>query len=328
MSRGWSTSFYLTGEDFKHARLTYFLIGINIFLFLVFNVIMSFFLNQSEAIFILAQNNEYIQNGQKIWSLFTSMFVHYDIAHLLSNIIALIFYGVAAEKIYRYWEYILIYIVSGLIGSIFFYIFQPQAIGLGASGAIYGLMVAVLFNIGRDNPTYFVLSIFYVSYRLFGGTRINYAHLFGALGGLIIMIALKWRDKRKYKALSVGVSTKTNNRKDTSSGKSDFNLAERIRTLKSKKSKRNKQIKVNSKYSEELNFLQDLRDRLVMHPELSIDEAALLLGIPEKDLLKRILIWQGKLAFHYDKGKIIVDDKTELVLQIDNLIDKWEKKFE
>ena len=72
--------------------------------------------------------------------LLTSIFIHYNFFHLLTNVISLFFLGFYVEylinnKIY----YISLYIISGLYGNLISLLLSPNDISLGASGSIVGL---------------------------------------------------------------------------------------------------------------------------------------------------------------------------------------------
>jgi membrane associated rhomboid family serine protease len=68
------------------------------------------------------------------WRLITSMFLHADISHLLFNMLALFLFGVYLErKVGSKW-FLIIYFLSGIIGSLGFAMFSsPDSIAIGAS---------------------------------------------------------------------------------------------------------------------------------------------------------------------------------------------------
>ena len=79
------------------------------------------------------------------WRLFTAMFVHIGWMHLLRNSIALFIYGIYAEGAYGQVRFILLYIISGLTGSVASYLFNDaNTIAAGASGAVFGLLGALI----------------------------------------------------------------------------------------------------------------------------------------------------------------------------------------
>ncbi|MGH3028954.1 MAG: rhomboid family intramembrane serine protease, partial [Gaiellaceae bacterium] len=71
------------------------------------------------------------------WRLFTAMFLHYGPIHLGLNMLALWWFGAAVEQVLGRGRYLLLYIVSGLAGSAGALLFSPEALTVGASGAIF-----------------------------------------------------------------------------------------------------------------------------------------------------------------------------------------------
>jgi membrane associated rhomboid family serine protease len=79
------------------------------------------------------------------WRLVTAMFLHGSILHLLFNMLALYWLGTIIEQALGTPRFILVYFVSGLAGSTGALWFSSQfAVTVGASGAIFGLIGALL----------------------------------------------------------------------------------------------------------------------------------------------------------------------------------------
>jgi rhomboid protease GluP len=101
--------------------------------------------------------------------------------------------GPVVEKIYGPKKYILIYFVSGILSSLLSYTMSP-AMSIGASGAIFGLLGAMLvyaYNMRKRIGKGLIKNIVTViAINLFIGMTIpnidNFAHIGGLLGGLII----------------------------------------------------------------------------------------------------------------------------------------------
>ena len=188
----------LDAENLKDAKLTLTLIFINVILF--------FFINFAppEIFLALVQDNRNIIENFEVWRLITSVFVHADPMHLFSNMIALLLFGATVEtntnitKIY----YLIIYFVSGLIGSIFSLLLLPiNSISLGASGAIFGLIGVAFIIVATDYRPLLIFALFYVGFFIITSFSpgINYwAHIFGLLGGLLFGYLFYTR-KRKIK---------------------------------------------------------------------------------------------------------------------------------
>jgi membrane associated rhomboid family serine protease len=78
------------------------------------------------------------------WRLFTSMFLHGSFLHILFNMFALWWLGSVVEQSLGAVRYLLLYVASGLAGSTGAIISAPHAATVGASGAIFGLLGALL----------------------------------------------------------------------------------------------------------------------------------------------------------------------------------------
>jgi len=133
----------------------------------------------------------------EVWRLFTSMFLHIGAQHLAFNLIGLIAFGFEMERLYGRYRFLVIYVLSGLFGSLASFAVQgPGTYSAGASGAIFGVigMQLAFFLFYRRRMGEFgrqkrntVLILVGVS-LLFGCSGImpadNYAHLGGFLAGV------------------------------------------------------------------------------------------------------------------------------------------------
>ena len=131
------------------------------------------------------------------WRLFTAMFIHAGAAHLLNNMFSLFIYGQVVEKYTGKIKFLIIYLVSGLMGSVLSTLVMLHtgnlAVGIGASGAIFGICGAmfsiIIINGGYYNGINARRMIFYLALMLYSGVTQqgvdNWAHLGGALAGII-----------------------------------------------------------------------------------------------------------------------------------------------
>lgn len=73
------------------------------------------------------------------WRLFTAMFLHGGMTHLLMNMFSLYLIGRGAEMYFDTKSYLSIYLFSGLLGGLASLYMHPVSVGIGASGAIFGV---------------------------------------------------------------------------------------------------------------------------------------------------------------------------------------------
>jgi membrane associated rhomboid family serine protease len=76
-----------------------------------------------------------------IFTAFTYMFLHAGIGHLFGNMIGLFFFGPRLESRLGSKGFLLLYVLSGLGGAAFSFIFARQAAVVGASGAVCGVLL-------------------------------------------------------------------------------------------------------------------------------------------------------------------------------------------
>lgn len=85
-----------------------------------------------------------VVRGNQAWRLETCTWLHAGLIHLVVNMISLIFIGVRLEQQFGFWKVGLIYLVSGFGGSVLSVLFIRNGISVGASGALFGLLGAML----------------------------------------------------------------------------------------------------------------------------------------------------------------------------------------
>jgi rhomboid protease GluP len=91
----------------------------------------------------VGMNGDEVLAGQW-WRLVTSIFVHVDLYHLLSNLCFLLLFGLIAETVFRRAGYLALWFLSGIAGSMSQLIaLSPNSYGYGASGVAFGLVGAL-----------------------------------------------------------------------------------------------------------------------------------------------------------------------------------------
>lgn len=81
----------------------------------------------------------------------TPMFLHIGLHHLIFNCLILYVFGSALEGLIGKVRYFLVYLFSGIGGSVFSFFISPESIAAGASGAIFGVF-GVFFYFYRYKP--------------------------------------------------------------------------------------------------------------------------------------------------------------------------------
>jgi rhomboid protease GluP len=99
-----------------------------------------------------AKVNSLIAAGQ-VWRLLASMFLHIGLLHLFFNGYALYIFGIQVERLYGSSRFLAIYLLAGLYGSLLSFAFGPE-LSAGASGAIFGLLGAMLAFFRRHRETF------------------------------------------------------------------------------------------------------------------------------------------------------------------------------
>jgi membrane associated rhomboid family serine protease len=122
------------------------------------------------------------------WQLVTTMFTHQQIWHIATNMFSLYFVGSALEPALGKARFLALYLISGLAGSAMVYwVADPNQPTLGASGAIFGLLGALLvFLIKARQPLQQVLFLLALNFAItFTIPGISWgAHVGGFLGGV------------------------------------------------------------------------------------------------------------------------------------------------
>ena len=140
-----------------------------------------------------------IQQTKEYYRFLTAVFLHADINHLLSNMVVLYFLGNGLETKIGHLKYAVLYFLSAMGGNLLSAVHERyygnMFTSVGASGAIFGVIGAVLILVivqgGRwENITLsrMLLMIAYSLYSGFMSDRVNNAgHIGGFLVGLLVM---------------------------------------------------------------------------------------------------------------------------------------------
>lgn len=150
---------------------------------------------------------EVFQN-KEIYRLITSMFLHADLDHIFNNTLVLLMIGDYMEQQIGSLRYFILYFSTGIIAgftSMVYNMFQNSyTISIGASGAIFGLigalLMTVIFQRGRHQEFNLRQMLFMVFFSLYGGFTSqgvdNAAHIGGFLGGMLLTTIMCLKERR------------------------------------------------------------------------------------------------------------------------------------
>ena len=142
------------------------------------------------------------------WAPITYMFLHANLMHLLFNMLGLFFFGTRLEFRLGSRHFLALYLISGLMGAALSFVFAPQAAVVGASGAVFGVLLGFA-RFWPDEPIYIwgilpiparwlvIIMTAMSLYSGIGGAQrgiAHFAHLGGFVGGYAF---LKWRERKK-----------------------------------------------------------------------------------------------------------------------------------
>jgi rhomboid protease GluP len=179
---------------------TYILIALNIAFYVYTSVAGGDFLNTSDSMILrYGQVNGFVIYNGWYYQLFTSMFVHANIAHIAGNMLFLLIFGLRGEEMFSLPEYLLIYFIGGLTGNLLSLWLMPLYVpSVGASGAIFALFGAVAVYARRSISQSIIGALIYVFFLFLisTGPDVNiFAHLGGIIAGLLIGYVLATRRK-------------------------------------------------------------------------------------------------------------------------------------
>ena len=184
------------------------LIVVNVAVFMI----MTMFGDTEDAVFMLqhgAMYEPFVIQQHEYYRIITCLFLHFGIEHLLNNMVMLGALGWNLELEIGKVRFLVIYFVSGIAGNILslFYDLSTEnpAVSAGASGAIFGLMGALLYvvilnrgRLGRLSGRGMLIMVALSLYFGFASSGVvNFAHIGGLVSGFILAVIL-YRKKKTY----------------------------------------------------------------------------------------------------------------------------------
>ena len=163
-------------------------------------------------------NIRYLTINGQFWRLFTSVFLHGGILHLVFNMYALLYVGSILENVIGRNKFIFAYLISGIAASVSSLMIHENVVSVGASGAIFGLFGVLLPLLGSKEfnfPNISVknllsnVSVFVLYNIMIGFTKSgidNAAHIGGLFTGVIIGVFYSMIVKKKIRPIFIYVA--------------------------------------------------------------------------------------------------------------------------
>ena len=182
-------------------KVTLFLTVANVAVFIVLSILGS----TTDSTFMLyhgACYTPFVQNGE-YWRLFTSMFLHFGLPHILYNMVCLLALGNMLEEITGHVRFAVIYLISGAAGNLLTCFVELRrggafSISAGASGAIFGGIGALFWLVLSDRYVsgrvsvrrMGLLVVLMVAQGFMEAGTNNIAHIGGLAAGFILSVLL------------------------------------------------------------------------------------------------------------------------------------------
>ncbi|GAB6735121.1 rhomboid family intramembrane serine protease [Streptococcus uberis] len=184
----------------KEKPVTFFFLSVTILLFIVMQVFYGSLAKSPQIVFQFGGMFGLVVKStpSQLWRLVTPIFIHIGWEHFLINSLTLYFVGQLAESIWGSRFFLLLYVLSGIMGNVMTLFFTPHVVAAGASTSLFGLFAAIvvvgyfghnqhLKSIGKSYQTLIILNLVM---NLFMPNVGIVGHLGGALGGALAAVFL------------------------------------------------------------------------------------------------------------------------------------------
>lgn len=183
--------------------VNYTIIGLNILIFLwELRIVGPSLLSNganTQQLFQMGGMQTLVYNSGQHYRLWSSMFLHASLTHILGNMSSLIFVGNILEDLIGHVRYLLVYILSGVGSAYLSLLFlNPNTVSVGASGAVFGiigcLLIVTMFRYSNWKNGV-VSALLYTILINLGISIIDpsinlYAHLGGLITGIVCGIII------------------------------------------------------------------------------------------------------------------------------------------
>ena len=190
-----------TLEEFRKEPVTFILILINVLVFLVSDLT-GYSQDVMHMLDLGAAYTPLITEGGEVYRLFTSMFLHFGIAHLLNNMLVLFVLGSRLERAAGKIRFLVIYLLGGVAGNVISLLLEldsgDYSVSAGASGAVFAVMGAMIYIVVRNRGwledlswrQIVVMALFSLYFGIASSGVDNAAHVGGLISGGILAVIL------------------------------------------------------------------------------------------------------------------------------------------
>ena len=188
-------------EEFRKEPVTFILILINVLVFLVSDLT-GYSQDVMHMLDLGAAYTPLITEGGEVYRLFTSMFLHFGIAHLLNNMLVLFVLGSRLERAAGKIRFLVIYLLGGVAGNVISLLLEldsgDYSVSAGASGAVFAVMGAMIYIVVRNRGwledlswrQIVVMALFSLYFGFASSGVDNAAHVGGLISGGILAVIL------------------------------------------------------------------------------------------------------------------------------------------
>ena len=212
-------------QTFLQGKMTHRLIIVNVAVFVLIQIYLAIFrlgglVSEDLPNTLFTLDTSLTGFLYKPWGIITSIFAHFDLFHLFSNMLFLYFSGKFFEQIWSGKQLLITYILGGIFGgiaeiavqSIFYSTENNGALVIGASGSIMAIFIAVAFHspqtqlllFGKFSIRLYFLAIFFLIQDIIGigtkDTTAHFAHIGGAIFGILSIVTTKFIPSKSSKS--------------------------------------------------------------------------------------------------------------------------------
>jgi len=132
-------------SEFRRYKITYTIIAINLILYLLTALLSANIMEPDlqKLVDVGALYGPYVVLNGEWWRVLSAMFLHGSMTHILMNMFSLYLIGRGAEIYFDTKSYLTLYFFSGVVGGLVSLYMHMLSVGVGASGAIFGLFGAL-----------------------------------------------------------------------------------------------------------------------------------------------------------------------------------------